>query len=115
MPLWATAPITETPEITLMHWQLIRDSEGFVHAVGWNATEREGRVSSAIESCDGDGRRLITRSGRVYQLDGPSGYDADALYVWQCWCLRNGIKEWLIVTDEHIPPSEDEGVRGLCR
>jgi len=113
MPLWVTSPVTETPEIMLVRWQLIRDSNGLVHAVGWNVTEQEGRVSSAIERCDGDQRRLITQSGRVYQLQGPSGYDGDALYVWKSWCALFDVESWSIVTHEYIPPNADEKRRLL--
>ena len=107
-PLWTTSPVAQTPEIVLVRWQLIRDSSGFLHAVGWNVGEAEGRVSSAVERCDGNARRLVTHSGRVYQLEGPPGYDADAMYVWRCWCALLSVEDWSFATHEVIPPNSDE-------
>jgi hypothetical protein len=49
----------------------------------------EGRVSSALVQLDVVAMMSTTRSGRRYQLTGPTGRDPDALYVFrQLCCLR---------------------------
>ena len=50
-----------------------------------------GRVSTAVTTFDP--RRMVatTESGRIYQLRGAPGHNADAQYVWEQWCLVNGV------------------------
>ena len=97
--IWATSPVENTPEIMLRAWCVMELKDGDRHFIGYNVTEHEGRVSSKIMIFDSKMMRGITRSGRVYQLDGPSGYDDDAFYVWNRWRSINNISEYTNVSD----------------
>ena len=88
--VWSASSLTEVPEIELTNWQVMQLPHGDRHFVGWNMTEREGRVSSKIVEFDAATRCGRTRSGRVYQLRGPTGHDGDGAYTWGCWMQRNG-------------------------
>ena len=59
------------------------------HFIGWNVTEREGRVSSKIVEFDAVTRRGRTGSGRFYQLRGRSCHDGDGVYTWERWMKFN--------------------------
>ena len=83
--IWRVASVELQPEIRLAQW-CIREIQpaGTRHFVGWSL-EGEGRVSSAIVEFDPKRLRGITESGRVYELDGKAGYNADAEYVFTAW------------------------------
>jgi hypothetical protein len=101
--IWETTPIIETPEIELAHWQIYECSDSGLttrHFVGFNLTEVEGRVSSAILIFDMSNMRGITASGRVYALVGDPSKDPDADYVWQHWKQINSITEYKNVTSD---------------
>jgi hypothetical protein len=98
MPIWSATPIEEVPELQLRDWRVFESPEGDRHLVGYNITEREGRVSSPISEFDATRQRAVTHSGRVYQLKGPSGYDADADYVWKRWMRIQGHDDYVDVT-----------------
>lgn len=100
MPIWETTPVDEVPEIRLTAWRIYETERGERHFIGWNLTEREGRVSSAIEIYDPTTQRGRTRSGRIYQLVGSSAYSADAMYVWRRWCVINEVQQARDVTGE---------------
>jgi hypothetical protein len=97
--VWATTSITETPEIELGSWRVFETEKGERHFVGYNLTEHEGRVSSAIQAFDPDTMTGITSSGRVYQLIGNSGFDQDALYTWNRWKKINKVVTDIDVTE----------------
>ena len=105
MSIWKTTPVNQTPEIALENWRVfeVRSlywDETTRHFMGYNLTEREGRVSSAIETFDPVTRQGITKSGRVYQLIGDPGYNRDAEYTWSRWCEINHIEDQRDVTAE---------------
>ena len=89
--VWSASSLTEVPEIELTRWQVMQLPHGDRHFVGWNATEREGRVSSKIVEFDAPMRRGRTFSGRVYQLRGPPGHDGDGGYTWGRWMKANAV------------------------
>ena len=110
MPVWKEAPIVEVPVLRLVRSSFREVEPGTTrHLVGYNVTERKGRVSSSIEAYDPAMHRPATDSGRVYELIGRPGYDADAEYVWQRWLGIMGDVTWRDVTDEYasMPPAED--------
>ena len=88
--VWSASSLTDIPEIELTSWQVMQLPQGARHFVGWNVTEREGRVSSKIVEFDAATRRGRTNSGRVYQLRGRTGHDGDGSYTWGRWMQRNG-------------------------
>ena len=89
--VWSATSLTEVPEIELTRWQVMQLPHGDRHFVGWNVTEREGRVSSKIVEFDAATRRGRTCSGRVYQLRGPAGHDGDGAYTWGRWMRANAV------------------------
>jgi ATP-dependent Lon protease len=106
MPVFAVAPVHEEPEETISRWS-VREAQFDAphdqsrHLVGYVARKGKGRVTSAIQSFDRDTMRIQTRSGRVYQLAGPPGFDPDAEYVWAHWKALNQVRDETDVTPEY--------------
>lgn len=92
--IWSVASVDVEPETKLTQWRVFKvlakdglpESVHFVGYTGW-----EGRVCSAVQTYDPKTKRGVTRSGRVYELVGQSGYNSDAMYVWSRWYTRNGL------------------------
>ena len=105
MSIWNVKSIEESPEVVLEQWQIFEAKspywDGYTrHFMGYNINEREGRVSSAIQSFDFHNMQGLTRSGRVYKLLGESGWSRDAEYVWSRWCQINHVEDQINVTKE---------------
>ncbi|SPB14789.1 hypothetical protein NOV72_02021 [Caballeronia novacaledonica] len=101
MPIWSLPSVSSEPCIRLLEWRVFEIlPQDTRHFVGLNASDRTGRVSSAIETFDVVASQGTTRSGRVYTLVGDSGYADDAKYVWDRWCEANGVEECVDVTDK---------------
>ena len=109
MSYWRAESVTAEPGYQLAGGRIYEVSstlwpEKTRHFVGYNLTNREGRVSSAIVAFDKDNRIGKTRSGRQYQLvDNRVSMNelGDASYVWGIWCSRNDVTEIVDVTDEY--------------
>lgn len=102
MPIWATAPVPQSPSLDLCSWRILETDKNELHFVGYNLTDHEGRVSTPIEQFDVATLTGRTRSGRVYRLRGAPGFDADAAYVWNAWCSASGVKHWEDVTEKSL-------------
>ena len=100
MPVWRPTSVDTTPELVMRSWLLLRTERDEVHLCGYNVSEGEGRVSSPLIAFDRDRMVATTRSGRHYRLEGPSGADGDAFYVWQRWCAINRVTAYTDVTAE---------------
>ena len=101
MPIWSLPPVSSERCIRLLEWRIFEIlPQDTRHFVGLDASDRTGRVSSAIETFDTVAWQGTTRSGRIYTLVGESGYAADAQYVWDRWCRVNGVTECIYVTDK---------------
>lgn len=104
--IWGTPDVSAQPEISLGRWRIVEvQTEGMQiqrHFIGYNIKDREGRVSTAIQEMDFAARRGVTRSGRVYELVGPPGYDPDGEWVWQSWARVNKLSNERDVTDEVV-------------
>ncbi len=105
MPLWKPAPVDQSPEVVLESWRIMEVTSPYWdgasrHFVGYNISDREGRVSSEIVVFDTDKMCGITRSGRVYKLIGEPGHNSDAGYVWQRWKDMNHVETESDVTDQ---------------
>lgn len=103
--IWACAPVSQQPEIVLTDWhvfelQLPGRMQRTRHFAGQNITDREGRASSAIMTFDPKTGRGITESGRVYQLQGRTGFSSDGEYTWNRWKSINAATEIVDVTVE---------------
>lgn len=77
-------------DVTLKRWGafalLVPDlGEPTLHVVGLNVRSRRGRVSSPVVKVHVTGRRLITRSGRTYDLSGAPGAQQDCLAILSSW------------------------------
>lgn len=97
------APITLQPELTLRPWVILECSNGQHYAMGWCVENHEDRASTAIEHFDRAKMQLRTRSGRVYQLEGPPGVDADGLYVWRPYATVNQLTVVRDATADYWP------------
>lgn len=100
MSIWGTFDIDTQPELTIVRWRVIETDLNERHLVGYVLENSEGRVSSALEEIDSKKRIVTTRSGRVYELSGPPGFDADGQHVWQRWKRINDVKSEQDVTQE---------------
>ena len=100
MPVWGIGSIEEEPQVEIIAWRIMQTEKGTRHFVGCDPRDRSGRVSSAIQEFDPVARVGRTRSGRVYQLRGDSGFNANAEYVWGRWCEYNRV-----VTSEDVTAS----------
>lgn len=89
--IWKPLPITERPEIVLRNWKIF-EVDGKRYFYGYNVIDGEGRVSSSIEMFDKKTMKGITRSGRIYQLEGSTGYHGDAEHVLYMWLMINKFK-----------------------
>ena len=84
--IWRPASVEQEPETRLTSWRVMEVDGKDIHFVGY--ASYEGRVCSAVQTYDPTNKRGITRSGRVYELLGSSGYNRDAMYVWSRWMKR---------------------------
>lgn len=91
--VWPAADLDFEPEIQLICWTVKRDRRGNSYFVGTRADDGCGRVSTPIVEFDSDKRSGRTRSGRVYELVGPSGHSSNGEYVWSIYKAANNIKE----------------------
>lgn len=103
--IWRPCSVEQEPETILTQWRVFEVAGDFdsvpttIHFVGYAGYE--GRVCSPVQTYDPTTRRGITRSGRVYELSGPSGWNSDADYVFRRWLLRNGSPKAVEVTDKY--------------
>ena len=98
MTMWKVEGVNGEPEIALIRWRILETESGDRHLVGAREDDFTGRVSTAITSFDPSRMMVTTRSGRTYQLLGAPGYNADAQYVWEQWCVGNGVRKSSDVT-----------------
>lgn len=73
-------PVSEEPDVTLVHWGIMRDPYGY-RLVGYRADTKRGRVTSPIVAFEGLTRMAETESGRVYHLRGEPNDKAAAWIV----------------------------------
>jgi hypothetical protein len=98
MTVWTTAPVEAEPDIVLVRWTVREIDAGTRHFVGARADEFTGRVSSKIVNFDPARMVGVTRTGRLYHLEGPPGFNADAEYVWGEWCAANSVTSYVDVS-----------------
>ncbi|KVO06433.1 hypothetical protein [Burkholderia ubonensis] len=92
--------------VTLECWSIRQFADGARHFVGYSRDSLDGRVSTQIVELNIDGRTARTASGRRYLLMGPSGYNADAEYVWNRVAkVLGGGQVWEDVTEQVAPGS----------
>ena len=87
---WPVPPVSQEPVTVLLRWRVV-EIAGVVRLLGWNRTGGEGRLSSKLVGIDPNARGGLTQSGRIYVLEGPSGFDADAEWVLERWLRRHDV------------------------
>ena len=118
MPVWNTTPVTETPKLRLRNWCVFESSTGERHLAGFNLSEDEGRVSSALQSVEPASRCATTATGRLYELVGLPGLESDGRYVLQRWLALNEEPQPRDVTAEvwlairSVLPDVNDGLEG---
>jgi hypothetical protein len=101
--IWPQPAVSAEPEKFLESWRIakvVRDAEGSLyksgvgtfHFVGRDCRSYNGAVSSAIVSFNPVTMHGVTKSGRVYQLNGLPGYSGDADYVLKNWARGNKVE-----------------------
>jgi len=108
--VWRTPPPSEQPSLSLSRWSVMETHTGDHHLVGYNLDDHEGRVSTAIVEFDPVTSKATTRSGRIYQLVGKSGYDSDGAWVWEIWSRANMVSG-KDVTDQYEKKIADAGTQ----
>ncbi len=88
--IWAVAPVAKEPVTNLTQWRVYKvttpDNVSETHFMGYAGYE--GRVTSAIRDFDKASKRGRSKSGRLYTLLYESGFNRDAVYVFNSWCAR---------------------------
>lgn len=103
---WSIRPILDEPEIALVDWAvfevpLIGEIEPWTrHLVGYCNYLNAGQSSAAVVAFDPIRRVGLTKSGRVYKLDGAPGRHFLAQLVWNRWKLLSRVALEQDVTDE---------------
>lgn len=100
MPVWNVPEVSIEPDMSISNWQILETELGSRHFVGNDVRDYTGRVSTAIREFDLNLLRGVTSSGRVYQLVGPRGCSADGQYLWERWCVINGVTSYTDVATE---------------
>ena len=101
---WKTAVAEAIEDWSI--WEVrMADADGPTrHVVGWcRDLHRGARVSSRVVAFDAPTRRVLTRSGRVYVLDGPPGFVPDTQYTWDTWLGNNQATVLRELTRELVP------------
>ncbi len=99
--------VARQPAVTLVRWSIIEVDRSHRYLLGHCVENAEGRVSSPIVSIDVHNMHCVTTSGRIYILEGPSGFDTDANTLWEWLALRRGFKSWVAVTDRIVGLDDD--------
>lgn len=95
--IWQVADVKDEPHTQLTQWRIFLVDGKDIHFVGYTGGwHGEGRVCSAVQTFDPATRKGTTKSGRIYELVGDSGFNKDAMYVWARWLGLYG-----------SPPAED--------
>jgi len=106
-----TSPIQalfDAPHIVLTKWSVYEtpirgeDEPWTRHIVGYSKEHGAGQASAAIVAFDPLRRVALTKSGRLYRLDGPPGHSLAGNLVWQRWKLLSGVAKEKDVTDEFV-------------
>lgn len=106
MSIWKPVSVQQEPETRLTQWRVMEVNAEFnqfkptIHLVGYE--KYGGRVCSAVVQYDPKSKRAVTKSGRVYELMGSSGYNSDAMYTFSQWISNLGLSaEYKDVTPQY--------------
>lgn len=95
--------LSQVPKVDLVNWKIfrVRWPEGRTtrHLIGRTAHSNQGRTCSEILTIDLMTGMFTTKSGRQYQIHGPSRDDRDASFVFDLWT-----REWNVQAREITGP-----------
>ena len=100
--LWVEAE----PKTTLINWSIhelifpIYEGAGR-HLVG-NTSTGSARVTSEIKHFDPKNRKITTRSGRIYTLQGAAGTSEDSAFILERWKQNYQVTQDTDVTEEYV-------------
>lgn len=103
MPQLHVLLIERQPSTTLTSWSVRETLETHErYFVGCAPKTGLGRIYGPIVQWDPVSMRGMTRSGRVYGLSGPPGFDQKAEYTWSAWIYRSRVDGWRDATADVI-------------
>lgn len=111
--IWSIPSVSIFPERIIKDWWIVNiiksevygmEPYGF-HFVGRDLIMGGGAVSTKIVNFNPEKLAGKTNSGRVYQLEGPPGWDTDAQYVLTNWARLNRV-EFAVATNEFMQQYE---------
>ena len=106
--MWHPPPVEVEPRTLLSQWRVYQvdmdfDGAGMSNHLIGVTRGGSGRVSSPVQEFDHATQCAVTRSGRIYELVGPSGTSSNATFVWTYWLVRNNILEYTEITQDYEP------------
>ena len=107
--IWSIPSVSIFPERIIRDWWIVNitKSEAYgmepygFHFVGRDLIMGGGAVSTKIVDFNPENLIGRTYSGRIYQLEGPPGWDSDAQYVLTNWARLNRV-EFAVATNEFM-------------
>jgi ATP-dependent Lon protease len=106
MPIFNVESVpTSEREVMMVQWSMREvvwdNSERSQHVVGFIQQEERWHVSARVEKFDRQAKRVKTRDGHVYHLEGPPGTSDEAEHEWLEWKDRHDVSEESDVTHQY--------------
>jgi ATP-dependent Lon protease len=97
---------TSEQEGTIIHWSIREVAWGDTdrrskHLVGFVKEDEKWHVSARVEKFDRQAKRVRTRDGHVYHLEGQPGTSDEAERVWLDWKDQHDVREESDVTHQY--------------
>lgn len=116
MSFWTPYQAAVYERLLLIRWRVwevqvpLYDAPSW-HLVGYLAELRVGKVSSALASVHAGPNEVTTKTGKIYQLEGEPGLDADASQVWSSWQQQHRVQVLREVTTDVLQGLQPGAVR----
>lgn len=106
MPIF-NIPISnnQNQEEVMILWSVFEIEDGndkSHHLVGYLPKRQTDRVTSAVKQFEKNLMRLITSSGRIYQLDGPPALNGETKLIWLEWKEKYNVTNDIDVTHQYL-------------
>lgn len=101
IPMWNN----QYQEEVMILWSVYEIEDGnnkSHHLVGYLPKRQTGRVTSAIKQFEKNLMKLITSSGRIYQLDGPPALNGENKLIWSEWKEKYSVDNYIDVTHQYL-------------
>jgi len=94
------------PQTTLLNWSIHQMAfpvyeEVSRHLVG-DTIGGSARITSEIKRFDPKNRKITTRSGRIYTLQGAAGTSEDSAFILERWKQNYQVTQDTDVTEEYV-------------